>query len=242
MTNNELISTLDFDSLLCKLSSEESLSPREIEALEQCITFNIKGPRARRNLEDLYAALTVISKSNLSHLSYLAEMCLDVPDPVLVCLALETLAIEWHIGKNYEERLIQFALGVPSDHDGDIRECAIKCLGVLLEDEGPLSKKTLTPTEERLIGILLSVAEEPEEEEHFRKTALQILEETVAIRNSEILKDSIQSATTINQITAEIRKFLLKNKTSTNGSKRSGNAQSQKQASSVSIPSTGGAR
>ncbi|HMO17334.1 MAG TPA: hypothetical protein PKA63_03990 [Oligoflexia bacterium] len=205
MTDNEIITTLDFDSLLCKLSKDEDLSPEEVNALERCITANIKGPREKRNLEDLYAALTVVSKSKLQHLSYLAEMCLDVPDPLLVCLALETLAIEWHIGSNYEERLIQFALGVPSDHDGDIRECALRCLGVLL-NEGNLDltkKENLTQTELRLISILVSVLEESATDEPFWSTALGILEETLGEKNKS-------EHNLADQLLAKVKKIIHK--------------------------------
>jgi hypothetical protein len=179
MTNSELIQDLDFDEMLYKLSKEEPLTQMEVKGLEDFITSSVKGPKEKRSLEDLYAALKVVSSSNLQHLSYLAAMCLDVPDPILVCLALETLAIQWGFGTEYEERLIQFALGVPCDYEGDIKECALRCIGVLLSDQQDQGRKrknnSYTQTEERLLCLLIQIIEDKKEDEFVKSAALEAL-------------------------------------------------------------------
>jgi hypothetical protein len=187
MTNSELIKDLDFDEMLYKLSKEESLTQEEIKGLEDFITSNVKGPKEKRSLEDLYAALKVVSKSNLQFLSYLVEMCLDVPDPILICLALETLTIQWGLGDEYEERLIQFALGVPSDYEGDIKECALHCIGVLLLHQKSQGRKmknnSFTQTEERLLYLLIQIIED-KKEDRFVKSAASIALKNVSLKHT----------------------------------------------------------
>jgi len=176
MTNSELIITLDFDEMLYKLSREETLAKDEIIALEHFISTQVKAPREKRPLEDLYAALKVVSKSNSPKLSYLVEMCLDLSDPLIICLALEILIAQWNLGNNYEERLIQFTLGIPSDHDNDIKECAIKCISLHLSKSKLSTKlKSIKPSEARFLNLFLEILGDEKEDEYIRETTYNSL-------------------------------------------------------------------
>lgn len=176
MTNSELIITLDFDEMLYKLSSDESLAKDEIIALEHFISTQVKAPREKRPLEDLYAALKVVSKSNSPKLSYLVEMCLDLSDPLIICLALEILITQWNLGNQYEERLIQFTLGIPSDHDNDIKECAIKCISSHLSKSKLSTKlKSIKPSEARFLNLFLEILGDDKEDEYIKETTFNSL-------------------------------------------------------------------
>ena len=124
MTDSELLSNLDFDSLIYKINRGENLSENEKSLLVEFIKYQIHAPKEKRSLEDLFAAASVIKKSNQRDLAFLLELCLEVSDPLVVCLALETLCGEWGLTKEYKERLIYFSLGSTFDHDGDISDLA----------------------------------------------------------------------------------------------------------------------
>ncbi len=181
MTANELIHSLDFDAMLYKLSKDETLSDSEISALDQFISGSVNGSISKRSLEDLYAALTVLVKNNSDSLAYLVEQCLDIHDSLIVALALETLVIKWNLSEGYEERLIQYLLGVPFDHDGDIKESAIKCLGYILEGRLVPRSQTKadfegwTDRDKKLMSLLLQLAEDTNEDEIIRTAAYQSL-------------------------------------------------------------------
>lgn len=150
MTDNELVTTLDFDDLLCALSRGESLSKQNKEDLTAYIQRQIQAPKEKRSLEDLYGAYTVVTKSNDKSLAFLLELAFEIPDPLLVSLALETLILKWGIIDNYIERLIQFSLGASYDYDGDVRDVAFECVECILNNH-----KINSDTKQKLSNLLL---------------------------------------------------------------------------------------
>lgn len=186
MTSGELIHALDFDEMLFKLSKEEHLAFDEIKSLEAYISSTVKGQKEKRSLEDLYAALTVVAKSRLIELSYIVELCLDIHDPLLVSLALETLVIDWDCQENLEQRLIQFVLGVPYDHDEDIKESSIKCIAHILKQKNETINtaealirslnNSLNNIDEKFLSLLLHILDDQEESSYIKKISLEGLQ------------------------------------------------------------------
>jgi hypothetical protein len=134
MTDNELIQNLDYDGLLVSISKGSKLTNEEVKAIHDLVLFNLKSPREKRELEDLYASLTVLDKASDSSLSYLVAQYLDFQDPLIVSYALEILVIKWSKYEEIKERLIQFSLGMPWDYDQDLRVMSLNCIEhILLE-------------------------------------------------------------------------------------------------------------
>jgi hypothetical protein len=181
MTGSELINSIDFDEMLCKLSKDETLADFEVRSLEDFISTQIKLTSNKRSLEDLFAALTVISKSGLRSLAYLAEQCLEIPDPLLASLAIETLVFKWGMGDRYEERLIQFLLGVPHDHDGDLKETSIRCVGELIKERSinnlnsDLFPHSISSHDVKLFHLIIQIVEDAMEDDYIRNAAYETI-------------------------------------------------------------------
>jgi hypothetical protein len=181
MTGNELINSVDFDEMLCKLSKDEALTESELHALEEYVSHQIHLTAKKRSLEDLFAALTVVSKTDHTSLGYLVEQCMEIPDPLLISLSIEILVHRWDMGEQYEERLIQFLLGVPYDHDGDIKEISIRCIGSLVKKRihkatnSSISLRSISPHDKRLVLMILQAAEDPLEDTYIRNAAYETL-------------------------------------------------------------------
>lgn len=171
MTDNELVTTLDFDDILCHLSKGDKISKDEGEQLASFIQKQVSLPKEKRTLEDLFAAYTVLVKSEDTKLSYLLELAFEIPDPLLICLALETLILKLNIYEPYIERLIQYSLGAPFDHDGDIRESAFLCIKHIYNQ-----KKISSNILEKLNQVLLYISNDSEADEEIRDTANDLLQ------------------------------------------------------------------
>jgi len=171
MTESELIVTLDFDELLSDLSRGIPLSKESKEQLSLFVQQQVANPKEKRSLEDLFAAFTVISKSDDAKLSYLLDLAFEVPDPMLVCLALETLVVKWGIYEPVVERLIQYALGASFDYDGDVREMALECIRWIFSQ-----KKVGGGVVEKLSQLLVHILGDEGEETGLKAVVMEVLE------------------------------------------------------------------
>lgn len=171
MTDNELVNTLNFDDILCHLSKGDKISKDEGDQLTSFIQKQVSLPKEKRELEDLYAAYTVLVRLDNPKLSYLFELAFEVPDPLLICLALETLIIKFNIYEPYIERIIQFSLGAPFDHDGDIRESAFLCIKHIYSQ-----KKVSTNILDKLNHVLDHIVNDSEVDEDIRDLANEIIQ------------------------------------------------------------------
>lgn len=170
MTESELVITLDFDDLLCNISRGEKLPKENKEQIASFIQAQISLPREKRSLEDLFAAYTVLAKTDDPKLAYLLELAFEIPDPLLVSLALETLIIKWNIYENLSERLVQYALGASFDHDGDIRLSAFECIKHIFG-----VKKVDASVVDKLNQLLMHILNDDSEDEEIKGIVSEIL-------------------------------------------------------------------
>jgi hypothetical protein len=194
MTNSELIQTIDFDDMLLRLSKNENLLETDIISIEKFLEQNIESNK-KRSLEDLFAALTVLSKNDKPDHAYLVEKFLNLNDPIIIELALETLIFKWGLDNDYEEIIIKYLLGVPFDYDGDLKEKSILIVGNLInknldeikDTEFPLSERDL-----RLISLLIQIIEDKNEENFIKETAISSLYKSSKKLNSLLSKSKAQ--------------------------------------------------
>lgn len=170
MTESELVVTLDFDDLLCNISKGDKLSKEDKEQLAVFIQNQISLPKEKRSLEDIFGAYTVIAKTDDSKLAYLLELAFEIPDPLLVCLALETLIIKWNIVEPFIERLIQYTLGASFDHDGDIRSTAFECIKHIFGN-----KKAPASVIDKLTQLLMHILNDDAEDEEVKGIVSELL-------------------------------------------------------------------
>ena len=176
MTDSELVITLDFDDLLCNISRGDKLPKENKEQIASFIQAQISMPREKRSLEDLFAACTVLEKADDPKLGYLLELAFEIPDPLLVSLALETLIIKWDIYEHLTERLIQYTLGASFDHDGDIRMSAFECIRHIFG-----MKKVDASVVDKLSQLLMHILNDDTED----KEVKGIAEELLALRGGK---------------------------------------------------------
>lgn len=194
MTNSELIQIIDFDDMLLRLSKNENLLETDIISIEKFLEQNIESNK-KRSLEDLFAALTVLSKNDKPEHAYLVEKFLNFNDPIIIELALETLIFKWGLDNDYEEIIIKYLLGVPFDYDGDLKEKSILIVGNLInknldeikDTEFPLSERDL-----RLISLLIQIIEDKNEENFIKETAISSLYKSSKKLNSLLSKSKAQ--------------------------------------------------
>ncbi len=139
------------------------------------IQNQISLPKEKRSLEDIFAAYTVLVKADDSKLAYLLELAFEIPDPLLVCLALKTLIIKWNIFEPFTERLIQYALGASFDYDGDVRVAAFESIKHIFNQ-----KKVPTAVIEKLTQLLMHILNDEGEDEEIKG----IVSELLALRSS----------------------------------------------------------
>ncbi len=170
MTDSELIVTLDFDDLLCTISRGEKLAKEDKEQIAIFIQNQISLPKEKRSLEDIFAAYTVLVKADDTKLAYLLELAFEIPDPLLVCLALETLIIKWNFFEPLTERLIQYTLGASFDHDGDIRMTAFDCIKHIFAN-----KKAPTLVIDKVTQLLMHILNDDGEDEEIKGVVSELL-------------------------------------------------------------------
>ena len=87
---------------------------------------------------------------------------------------LEILCLKWGGTDLYVERLMHFAIGVPWDGDGDLRQTACKILGSYICSFAAGVRSACENTRRKVCGIrelLRSLAQDPESDEELRATA-----------------------------------------------------------------------
>ena len=121
---------MDPEKILHNLSSDKWLPPEEQEEIINFLELVLQGSSLRNlSVDDAYTSLLIVGKARLYEQRSLLEKFLNYQDGLTAALVLEILCLEWGYVENYLERVIQFAVGVSWDVDGDVQQVAMKILG-----------------------------------------------------------------------------------------------------------------
>lgn len=172
MTDSELISEIDCESLLIGLSKGISLNENDITSIINFIQYSQKLPKHKNSFEDLFAVLTVLCKNNDPSLSYIVIQFLNFQDCIIVSLALETLICKWQCYTELHERVTQFALGVPWDYDQDLRICALSCILHILSSKTPIADSSYS---DLYASLAKEILKDPTTDEYAVELCSQII-------------------------------------------------------------------
>lgn len=171
--------TMDAENLLYRLNSGEEIDEEELDEVVDELRRVMDTPgTAGIVLDDTYAFLQVLGRSKRMEHMALLERFLEVEDALTVSLVLETICLEWEQTEEHLEQVINFALGVNWDDDGDVRETAITILGEFLAGALAKDRKKGALRTERLsevLKFLLSLLEDPGVEDSVRQGAYRAL-------------------------------------------------------------------
>lgn len=135
MTDSELISEIDCESLLLGISKGNLLKDQDSESIIKYIQYAQKLPKNKIPYDDLYSILTVLIKNDNPKLSYIVSHFLEFHDSLIAGLALETLVCKWNNFEELHEQLTQFILGAPWDKDQDLKISALTCVLHILSNK-----------------------------------------------------------------------------------------------------------
>ena len=121
---------MDLDKLTAQLSRGRQLSDEELKNLVLFLEKPGGGPSL--SFDRVYSCLYILASTGNLEYRGLLETFLDCKEAQTVSLVLEILCPKWGGTDLYVERLLHFALGVPWDPDGDLRQTACKILGEYL--------------------------------------------------------------------------------------------------------------
>ena len=159
----------DAEKLLLEINSGKSLRPED----EKLVGELLAAPENRllgRHLsqDDIYSLVLVVGRAKVTKFRHLIAAFLDRDDPLTVSLVLEVLCLEWKETAEYLERVISFALGVPWDVEGDVRQTAIKVIGEYLKSVIPAapgsSAVALTPANQHVLSLLIHLFDDDDDD------------------------------------------------------------------------------
>ncbi len=145
---------IDPEEMLSKLNSGKGLSSMEIEQVVSMLelvkiakpvskeTIEIRGVSAKQDesrirqpgVDEIFSLIKIIGKAELKDRREVVESFLLHDDPLTVSLVLEILCLKWKETDRYLEQVVNFALGVSWDDEGDVADTAIGILGEYLHD------------------------------------------------------------------------------------------------------------
>ena len=164
---------MDAERLLYRLNCGKSLRPTELKALVERLETDLDNDDV--SLDDHYIMLLVLRRAKAVEHRSLLERYLLIRDPMVGCLVLETLCRDWGFVKDYLERVINLALGVPWDGDDDMRLCAIELLGDFLESKNTEQTSDYASASKKVLQLLLRTIEAGTETKQIREAALSAL-------------------------------------------------------------------
>jgi len=165
-----------------RLNSGQTLSSEELAEVGQALS-EISVRRDRINceiLDDVYEMILILGKANAQEHKHLVEHHLDSKDPTTVCLVMEVLCCEWGRIDDYLEQLVNFALGVPWDGQGDVREQALRILGVYLKGKFPVGnasadwggyRESPSAQDINVLGLIFQTFRDSELDDYIRQAA-----------------------------------------------------------------------
>ncbi len=166
----------DIDKLLAKVDAGRALNPTELLAVGELLRkYCVEGQSETLSLDMIYSLLVMIGNISRYHPRDIVEYTLELKDPLVACLALEILCLKWNLVTDYLERVIDFALGVPWDHERDVQQTALKILGEYLAgaigEPEKKPKQNWQKKQSRVFELLLSVFEDKTLDESIRTGA-----------------------------------------------------------------------
>lgn len=182
----------DAEKLLLEITSGKSLSKDD----EELVGRLLEAPDDRllgRHLsqDDIYSLVMLVGRAKLKKFRHLIAAFMDRDDPLTVSLVLEVLCLDWQETSEFLERVISFALGLPWDEDGDVRQTAIKILGEYLHAalaSVVRAGKNAAPAEQHVLSLLLHLFED-DEDEWIRFAAYRALLHAGGVPTEEIPND-----------------------------------------------------
>lgn len=143
LNEGETLSQLELDSVVGLLRMVEKKRP-VLEVEERLKLFRVP------NLDEIYSLLTILIKSDSKQYSEVLGSFLHYDDTMTVSLALEGLCGKWKLTEEYMEQVLDFALGVPWDHEDDLKFQSLSILGELL------SRKPKHSSRAQIINLIVS--------------------------------------------------------------------------------------
>jgi hypothetical protein len=153
---------LDLAGLLDRAKAGEHLSSEDLSAVARELRNPDSGYKK-------YTLIHILGRAQAFQYRSTIEPFLDGPDQSAARLALQILGEWWDLQREYRPRLMEFAAGVRWDPDDDIRQMALSVLGGWLRTEHDLE----------VLQLLMSTAEDPDEEASTRRVAVRALARAV---------------------------------------------------------------
>lgn len=209
---------MDAERLLYRLNCGKQLRPTELKSLVTRLEQDLESGDVC--LDDHYIMLLVLRRAKATEYRALLERYLLIRDPMTGCLVLETLCRDWGFIRDYLERVINLALGVPWDVDDDMRLCAIELLSDFLRcrngEDGPEYQAAV----KKVVQLLLRTVELETESRQIREAAFASLVEAAEV--SKILPTELSqidfSSPSTDQRLREAVQSLLSSELASSGS------------------------
>jgi hypothetical protein len=158
----EIFESIDPEELLVKINTHGAISAEELASVVTVLEdIEIESANHKLSFDNLYSLIFVLGKLKVEKYQYLFNKYLDLKDPFIVTLILETICLEWNKAEDYLEYLINFVVGVHWDTEDDVKLTAIKILGEYLHNR--VGKSELRS---KIIELLLNIFSD-EKQDHF---------------------------------------------------------------------------
>ena len=170
----EIFESVDPETLLLKFNTTGKISDeaflKVISILEQ---INVDEANSGLPLDDLYALLLIVGKVKKVKYQYLFNKYLELKDPFIVSMILETVCLDWKLTEEYLEYIINFAVGAVWDDEDDVCVTAVKILGEYLYSERSKKKNEGAGNDwsKKVTELLLSILSDADREHWVRQGA-----------------------------------------------------------------------
>ena len=170
----DIFESVDPEALLLKLNTEGKIPSdvfaHVVDILEQ---INIEDVDSGLPLDDLYAMLLIVGKVRDFKYQYLFNKYLELKDPFIVSMVLETVCLNWKLTEEYLEYIINFAVGAVWDSEDDVCVTSVKILGEYLHSEQSKPQKTSSDNDwnKKVTELLLNILSDAGREHWVRQGA-----------------------------------------------------------------------
>ncbi|MDR2337045.1 MAG: hypothetical protein LBE20_00125 [Deltaproteobacteria bacterium] len=167
----EIFELIDPEALLVKINTQGTISVTELENVVAVLEgIKIETANHELSLDNLYSLILILGKLKVEKYQYLFNKYLELKDPFIVALILETICLEWGKTEDYLEYLINFVVGVHWDSENDVKLTAIKILGEYLHSQVAKTKLHL-----KIIELLLNIFLDEKKDYFVRQKAYSAL-------------------------------------------------------------------
>ena len=170
----ETFESVDPEALLLKLNTEGKIPDeaflKVVSVLEQ---INVDEADRGLPLDDLYALLLIIGKVREFKYQYIFNKYLELKDPFIVSMILETVCLNWKLTEEYLEYIISFAVGAAWDSEDDVCVTAVKILGEYLYSERNKPRRAGSSNDwnKKVTELLLNILSDTDREHWVRQGA-----------------------------------------------------------------------